>query len=124
MGDITKNISRHELACHCGCGFDSMDIETIYAWQDCCDHFAAEFHIDRVTLIVTSAARCFGYNESVGSNNKSQHPKARAIDGQIVGVSPENVYSYLDTKYHGKYGIGLYKTFVHLDTRTDGPARW
>jgi uncharacterized protein YcbK (DUF882 family) len=107
-----------------------MDFETIEAWQECCDHFAKELGIDKVTFIINSAARCLEYNRKPvleggpGSTDGSFHPQARAIDGKIVGVSPANVYRYLDTKYQGKYGIGLYKTFVHLDTRTDGPARW
>lgn len=130
MGNISKNISRYELACHCGCGFDSMDIDTLEVWQECCDHFAEELGTDKVTFIVSSAARCFEYNrkpvseDGPGSTDGSFHPQARAIDGKIVGVSPRKVYSYLDTKYQGKYGIGLYQTFVHLDTRTNGPARW
>lgn len=124
MSRVSKNISRHELACHCGCGFDSMDVETIKVVQDCCAHFEKELCCDKVVLIVNSASRCFGYNSSIGSNDNSQHPKARAIDFQIVGVSPQMIYSYLSEAHQNKYGIGLYQTFVHLDTRTDGPARW
>ncbi len=130
MGNLTKNISRHELACNCGCGFDSMDVETIEVWQECCDHFAEELGVDKVTFNINSSARCLEYNRKPvseggpGSTDGSFHPKARAIDGKIVGVSPIKVYSYLDTKYPDKYGMGLYPSFVHLDTRTDGPARW
>ena len=29
MGDLTKNISRYEIACKCGCGFDTIDIEVV-----------------------------------------------------------------------------------------------
>ena len=124
MGDLTKNISRHELVCHCGCGFDSMDVETIDVVQGCCDYFAKELGCDKVTLIITSASRCVRHNRSVGSNDTSEHPKSRAIDMKIVGVNPVLVYGYIDTKYADRYGVGLYPTFVHLDTRTDGPARW
>ncbi|CAM0047366.1 hypothetical protein VPHK406_0067 [Vibrio phage K406] len=45
MGDLTKNISRHEVACRCGnkfgtCNAEAMDFETIAIVQDACDHFA------------------------------------------------------------------------------------
>ena len=34
MGDISKNISRHELECHCGCGFNTVDYSLVIAIQD------------------------------------------------------------------------------------------
>ena len=129
MGDLTKNISRRELACHCGCGFDSMDFETINVVQDCCDHFSAIIG-RRVVLHITSAARCCKYNRKPvseggpGSNDRSQHPLARPIDFWISGVWPSEIYEYLDKKYPDRYGIGKYKSFTHLDTRSNGPARW
>jgi uncharacterized protein YcbK (DUF882 family) len=124
MGNLRKNISRHELACHCECGFDSMDGETLDIVQDCCDHFAEFTGTDKVTCIINSAARCPVHNMAVGGSANSYHPQARAIDFFIVGISPITVYTYLDTRYPDRYGVGLYNTFVHLDTRTQGPARW
>jgi len=129
VGDLTTNISRHELACGCGCGFQSMDWETIEVVQDVCDHFADNLGVEKVVLTITSAARCYEYNRKPaseggpGSNDNSQHPKACAIDLQIAGVSPQEVYEYLDQKYPNTFGIGLYKTFVHIDTRPYR-ARW
>lgn len=124
MGNMAKNISRHEVACHCECGFDSMDLETIEVVQDACDHFAEQLGIDKVTLVVNSGARCKYHNIAVGGADDSQHPKARAMDIRIVGVSSISIYSYLDTRYPDRYGVGLYQTFVHIDTRSNGPARW
>lgn len=124
MGNITKNISRHELACNCGCGFDSMDYETIEVVQECCDHFAEKLGLSKVVLMISSAARCFEYNRSIGSNDNSQHPLARAMDITIKHVSPADVYAYLDTKYPGKYGMGNYPTFTHIDTRSGSAKRW
>lgn len=129
MGDLTRNISRHELACNCGCGFSSMDWETIEVVQDVCDHFANILGVDKVVLNITSAARCYAYNRlpssegGPGSNDKSQHPKACALDFQIVGVSPKAIYEYLNHKYPNKYGIGEYTTFIHFDSRSYR-ARW
>ncbi len=138
MGDLTKNISRHELRCNgtdCdgegnNCGIDTMDWETIEVVQDCCDYFATLLGFGRVFCTITSAARCMNHNNrpmsegGAGSNENSQHPLYRAIDFRIRGVAPSTIYNYLDKKYPGKYGIGRYTTFTHIDTRTNGPARW
>lgn len=125
MGDLTANISRHELACKCGCGLDSMDCETVCVVQDLCDFFTI-MKGKKVVLSITSAARCFEYNRSpaVGSNDNSQHPRCRAMDIKILEISPDKVYDYLVKKYPDKYGFGKYDTFTHVDTRTNGPARW
>jgi len=123
MGDLTKNISRHELACKCGCGLQSMDWETIEIVQECCNHFATKNNIDRVRLDIHSAARCLTHNKAVGSNDRSQHPKCCAIDFHIHGIKPQKVYDYLVQKYPSKYGMGNYKGFTHIDSRPD-KARW
>ena len=117
MGDITANLSRHEFACKCGCGCDTMDIETVLVVQDVCDHF-------RCTVTITSAHRCDEHNKAVGGSDKSQHKLGRACDCVFNGVDPDDVHNYLMSKYVGKYGFGVYPTFNHIDTRTNGPARW
>jgi uncharacterized protein YcbK (DUF882 family) len=130
MGNLTKNISRHELACNCGCGSDSMDWETISVVQGTCTHFEGVLGVEKVTLRINSGHRCFQYNKKPislggpGSNDNSQHPQARAIDFSIDGVTPLDVYIYLVTKYPDKYGVGKYDNFTHFDARTNGPARW
>lgn len=115
MGDISKYFSRHEIACKCGCGFNSMDVETLAVADD-----AREFVGHPITP--SSGARCFEYNREVGSNDASQHPLARAIDLPVN--DPLALYAYLCDKYPNKYGFGLYRTFVHIDTRSGGDARW
>ena len=121
---LRKNISRPEISCRCGCGSDTMDTETLKVVQNACNHFAKVLGIKRVVLTVTSGHRCFKHNKAVGSTDKGQHPQARAMDIKIAGVLPTALYAYLNGKYPKKYGIGLYSTFVHIDTRTNGPARW
>ena len=58
----------------------------------------------------------------VGGATNSQHVKARAMDLPVS--DPQALYDHLCKTYPGKYGFGVYKSFVHIDTRTDGPARW
>lgn len=124
MGNLSKNLSRWEIACKCGCGFDSMDIETINVIQECCDNFASKLGKAKVVLVVHSGCRCFAWNDHVGGEDGSKHLIARAIDFHIEGVPNGEVYKYLDKKYIAKYGIGLYSWGVHLDTRTGRSKRW
>ena len=117
MGDLTKNLSRYEFACKCGCGFDTADIETVEVIQSVCDHFGC-------AVLITSGCRCDTHNAKVGGSKNSYHKKARAADCKFSLVEPEGVHAYLEATYPGKYGFGVYKTFNHIDTRTNGPARW
>jgi len=124
MGDLSKNISRSEIECKCGCGTDTIDAETIKAVQDTCDHFAKVLDVKKVHLVITSGIRCKEHNSKVGGSNRSQHVQGRAIDFVIVGVEPSDVYRYLDKKYTGRYGVGSYETFTHLDSKTGNARRW
>lgn len=123
MGDLTKNLSRGEMGCHCGCGYDTIDFEVVGIIQDCCDSFAVAIGVDKVICNIHSAARCIPHNRSIGSTDESQHPKAKAIDFSIKNVSPLDIFTYLDRKYPDKFGFGLYQTFVHADSRSE-KARW
>ena len=123
MGDLSKHFNRREFACKCGCGDDSVDYQTVVELEDVREHFGARIDI-------SSAYRCLRHNNKpvseggVGSNSASQHPRARAVDFTVEGIGPPEVQAYLKLKHPGKYGIGSYSKFTHLDTRTNGPARW
>ena len=74
-------------------------------------------------VYVTSGCRCSDYNAQVGGAPDSQHVHARAADIQVEGASPDAVYNYVVNNLSG-VSAGRYDTFTHIDTRTDGPARW
>jgi len=113
----SKYFKRSEFACKCGCGFDTVDVELFAVLKDLRQHF------DR-PVIITSACRCVIHNKNVGGGINSQHLRGRAADVVVKGTSPDVVHAYLAGKYPNKYGIGQYKDFTHIDTRTTGPARW
>lgn len=114
---LSKNFTRSEFKCQCGCcDYDTVDMELVNVLQDVRDHF-------NKPVKITSANRCPCHNEKVGGSDNSYHPRGRAADIQVLEVEPKQVQAYLLKKYPGKYGIGSYATFTHIDTRT-GKGRW
>jgi len=113
MSKLSPNFSREEFACKCGCGFDTVDTELINVAETVRARIGA--------YTPNSACRCKKHNKIVGGYNNSQHLIGRAID--IPTKNPRDLYTYLDELYHNTFGIGLYNTFVHIDTRIK-KARW
>jgi len=71
-------------------------------------------------LIINSAHRCRLWNAAVGGAPRSMH-KSIAVD---ISLSGHDRFSMLAAaEALGFTGIGLAKTFIHLDRRSV-PARW
>ncbi len=118
MGDLSPHFSRVEFACHCGCGKMIVDLRLIEALE------ALRERIGR-PIIVISGCRCAVHNRRKGGVPNSQHLRGRAADLRIAGLSPEEIARHAETiQAIREGGIGLYDTFVHLDVRRNGPARW
>ena len=113
---LSKNFSRHEFACKCGCGFDTVDTKLLAALQDVRDHFGE-------SVTINSAARCVQHNHNIGGSEGSQHLFAKACDIIVKKVEPIAVYKYLELKYPDTYGLGQYDDFTHLDVRST-KTRW
>ena len=79
------------------------------------------------------------HNKKVGGAKSSLHLKFNAVDFSIADKNKlKEIYTHLvfqDDIYHynflpkaGSMGLGLYNTFIHLDTRAilklKSPARW
>ena len=114
--DLSTHFKRREFACKCGCGFDTVDLETLTLLQDIRLHFDAP-------VIINSGCRCAAYNRRVGGAAASQHVFGRAADIRVQGIDPAVVATYVETQ-HPTASVGRYNTFTHVDTRTSGPARW
>lgn len=112
-----SKFKRWEFACKCGCGYDTVDAELMNVLLDVKREFRG------ATVIVNSGCRCDSYNMWIGGAKDSQHKKGRAADIVVVGVDPIEVYAYLCQKYVGKFGIGCYSGWVHIDTRSGLPWR-
>lgn len=113
---LSKHFNRSEFACKCGCGFDTIDAATLEILEAVREHFDSP-------VVVNSAARCASHNKAVGGSPNSQHLYGRAADIVVKGVAPKDVHRWIDAN-HPSASLGLYNSFVHVDTRTNGPARW
>ncbi|EKB8274063.1 DUF882 domain-containing protein [Salmonella enterica] len=113
---ISKYFKRSEFACKCGCGQDTVDAELLAILEDVREHFGKP-------VIINSANRCPTHNKRVGGASKSVHLTGKAADIVVKGIAPDIVHAYLTAKYSGKYGIGKYKTFTHVDSRSK-ESRW
>ncbi len=114
---ISPHFSRHEFACRCGCGFDTVDSEVLNILETVRPHYM-------VQVTITSGCRCEEHNKAVGGSKNSQHVKARAVDFQVKDREAVEVYDFLNSLFPDELGLGLYSGWIHLDTRPNGPARW
>lgn len=117
MGDITKNFSRHEFACKCGCGFDDIKYAIVFSLQKVRDHFEKK-------ITINSGCRCDKYNKKTGGSKNSKHKEGIAADFVVEDVDPDKVADFLEEFFIGNSGLGRYDSFTHFDVRTDKKARW
>ena len=116
---ITPHFIREEFACKgktCGCHGNTVDVNLAKALNLLRLHF-------NQPVKITSGFRCKKHNKAISGSKNSQHMKGKAADFKVKNTSPRKVYLYLTDMYPDKYGIGQYKTFVHLDVR-ENKARW
>lgn len=129
MGDLTKNFSRNEFVCHCGCGFGGIDSNLVWHLQ-LLRNLLGDWLGSEHAIQVLSGCRCARHNRSIGGAPGSQHTRGRAADIRAVGlrsgraVRPAQLAPLAAalTAFHGG-GIGVYETFLHVDIR-NRPARW
>lgn len=74
-------------------------------------------------VAINSGYRTEAKNKAVGGAAYSQHKYGLAADITISGVTPETVAQYAQTLLPSSGGIGLYKTFTHVDVRA-AKSRW
>ncbi len=131
MGNLTKNISDHELFCKCkyeDCNMkNDVDMELVNDIQSAVDHFEARF--GKAYVVITSGNRCVKHNKDEGGTPGSYHTKKKAADFRIVLASGQviparDLAAYFEKKYPNSKGIGVYKNGrIHFDTRP-AKARW
>lgn len=112
---LTEHFFRSEFACKCGCNFDTVDMGLLIILEQIREHFDKP-------VTVNSACRCPEHNAAVGGGKNSQHLYGRAADIVVEDIHPDLVHEFAEQI--GVEGLGKYNTFTHVDSRTNGPARW
>lgn len=113
---LTQNFRVKEFACTDGSDPIFIDSDLVNVLQKIRTHFGK-------SVTITSAYRTPTKNKAVGGTTYSQHLYGKAADIKVSGVTPKNVAKYAETILGNKGGIGIYSTFVHIDTRA-AKSRW
>lgn len=72
---------------------------------------------------ITSGYRCLEHNKAVGGAPNSNHLKGLAVD--IAMTSSVDRYKLLKLAIAAEFsGVGVAKSFIHLDLRTSGEFVW
>lgn len=113
---VSANFRVREFACTDGSDPIFIDSDLVNILQKVRNHFG-------VAVTITSAYRTPGKNKAVGGQAYSQHLYGRAADIKVKGIAPKTVAAYVEKLMPKSGGIGIYKTFVHVDVRST-KARW
>ncbi len=108
---LSANFRAREFDCQgTGCCSETpIDEKLVLYLQKIRDHFGKP--------VVLTAYRCPIHNAKVANAApRSYHTLGQAADFHIDGVKPAQIAKYAESI--GVLGIGLYDTFVHIDTRT------
>lgn len=73
---------------------------------------------------LNSGYRSPEYNATLkNASPRSQHCNGKAADIWVEGVTPKQIADIAECYLGSSGGIGIYKTFTHVDVRTSS-ARW
>ena len=112
---MSKYFKPQEFACKC-CG----QYETNPKLLDLLDDIREQ--LDE-PVFINSGYRCEKHNREVDGKKKSQHLLGNAADIHVKSLNSKQLYSFIEEHFNVP-GMGLYSTFVHVDVRTTGKARW
>ena len=77
---LSNNLTRKEVACKCGCGFDIVDPKLVDTFQTLRDYINKPINI-------TSGCRCPEHNKNQGGVANSAHMEGQALDMTVDGLS-------------------------------------
>jgi len=113
MGDLSKNFSRYEFTCKCGCGFDKINPKIVELCQELRDFIGED-----EPIIITSGCRCETHNKDIGSTSVNH------IHGNAADMKTPKGHRYLWYKAKELYEQGglqgvelvlLEGNWVHMD---------
>lgn len=113
--DGNKKVSDHfkvkEFACHDGSDTIFIDNELPVVLEKIREKFGNK------PIHINSGYRTEAYNAKTNGAKYSQHKYGCAADIAIIGVSPAQVGKVAREILSTHGGVGVYKSFTHVDTR-------
>lgn len=118
---ISTYFTREEVSCNCGCGFDTVAIETLEAADAYREHYGKP-------IIPSSVCRCVPHNKKVGGAIASYHlPRVRGklpngvtiFESKAMDLpvdNPKEAAKWFDEN-RPKISYLIYDSFVHIDSR-------
>jgi len=107
VGDLSRNFSRAEFACRCGCGATEPAPELVALLETLREAYGKP-------LVITSGLRCLPHNLAVGGVPHSAH-----VTGEAADVAVGNGYDRWRlvelALAAGVRRLGIARTFVHLE---------
>jgi uncharacterized protein YcbK (DUF882 family) len=126
LDQVTPHFRVAEFDCHDG---RPVPVEAHEALFRLCDEYLEKMREKFGAAQVLSGFRPRDYNERIdGAKNSmhiyDEHPDQVAADTRYARGTPAQWAAYADSL--GAGGVGRYdqSLFVHIDNRTNGPARW
>ena len=113
---LSKNFRVREFACSDGADAVFVSPELVGLLQQLRDWAGASVQI-------SSAYRTAAHNRKVGGATRSQHQYGTAADITVSGKTPLEVAAYAEKLLGNRGGIGLYRSFCHVDVRQKR-CRW
>jgi len=105
---VSENFYLSEFECHDGSYLVKIDEKLLELLQTL-------RNVTKKPIHITSGYRTREYNRFIGGSSKSHHMEGKAADIQIEGLTPLKVAEF--ARKIGFDGVGIYKTFVHVDVR-------
>ena len=106
---LTKNFSRAEMECKCGCGLYEMDVIFMNKYQILRDFCGFPFYLN-------SARRCKYWNDKIGGHFQSSHMEGLATDTRVTDkLQMRTILKYAIEI--GFEGIGIADDYIHLDNK-------
>lgn len=94
-----------------------VDARLLYLLENIRNYVGKPVHIN-------SGYRSPEYNATLkNASPRSQHCNGKAADIWVEGVTPKQIADIAECYLGSSGGIGIYKTFTHVDVRTSC-ARW
>lgn len=113
---LTTHFKVREFRCHDGSDTIFISPDLVQVLEKIRTHFGKP-------VVINSGYRTEAYNKKVGGAAYSQHKYGTAADIRITGVTPAQIAAYAEKLMPNRGGIGIYKSFCHVDVRKV-KARW